>query len=169
MNDLPRHTFNRNPVLGLRRDVLGLDFLVGGLTHLEVALQVDPELETSGVDRSRHLRVHDPSAGSHPLDVTGAKGALPASEILQINTFLLCIALLTFGGRQVRFFSNLVKEHSFQQIGHRLESSVRMVRKPGPVVGIAGKLVEHEERIQVPQFRASDGPTDPCTCNIVQL
>ena len=72
MNDLPRHTFDRNPVLGLRRDVLRLNFLVGGLTHLEVALQVDPELETSGVDRSRHLRVHDPSAGSHPLDVTGA-------------------------------------------------------------------------------------------------
>jgi hypothetical protein len=42
-----------------------------------------------------------------------------------------------------------VNEFSLEQVGDRLKPAVRMVRKSGSVVGVSGKLIQHQERVEI--------------------
>jgi len=76
-------TLNRDPILGSRFDLLGVHFLVIGLDHLVRLAQVDPQLQSVGVHRSRHLWVDHPTSGCHPLNSAGGQLATVTREILQ--------------------------------------------------------------------------------------
>ncbi len=58
------------------------------------------------------------------------------------------------------FFTHFMNELSLQKIRDGLESSVRMIRKSGSVVGISGKFVQHEEWIQISQFSSTNRTSD---------
>ena len=73
-------------------DFGGAEVAVARLAGLEVAGQVDPELDADvgaavGV-LARHLGVHDAAAGRHELQVAGGQGAPVAGEVLVVDAAL---------------------------------------------------------------------------------
>lgn len=71
-------------------DLGGAEITVARLAGLEVAGQIDPQLETDvGVKvLGGHLAVDDSLASSHELKVTGMDGALVTGEIFMVNAAL---------------------------------------------------------------------------------
>ena len=43
----------------------------------------------------------------------------------------------------------LMNKLSFKQVGHRLKSTMGMIRKTCTVIRISGKFVEHEKRVEI--------------------
>jgi hypothetical protein len=110
-------------------DLRGGDVLVAGLGHLERRGEVGPELEPVHPPARialRHLLVHDPAPGGHPLDVPCAQLPLVAEAIAVLH-----------GSR----------EH----VGDRLDPPMRVPGEAREVIlrVLVAKVVEQQERIEV--------------------
>ena len=55
---------------------------------------------------------------------------------------------------------HLVDELSLQQVGDGLEPTMRVIRESGAVVGVSGKLVQHQERVEVSKLGPTYRPPD---------
>jgi hypothetical protein len=98
------------------------ELLIGRRLHLAFFSKVNPELKTQRIllKRGRNLRVNDPPAGSHPLDVPRSYLALMAFEIFMV-------------------------EAPLQHIGHCFKASMGVVREASRKSYF--EEIEHQERI----------------------
>ena len=127
-----------------QRDLVALEVLVAGRDHLVLGRQVDPQLhaveEPAADDQllGRRLDVEDAAAGRHPLG--GAVGDDAAAAV-----------------------GVLVLERAVDDVGDGLEAAVRVPvgapRLAGRVVDLA-HLVHVDERVEVGQVDAGEGPAD---------
>src|SRR5690349_14674364 len=91
---------------------------------------------STGLRFDRHFRVDNTTTSSHPLQVTRSNSSLVSCKVL-------------------------VLELTLEHVGHSFESAVRVIREA--TVLVDRELVEHEERVVVTEFGASDGSTDTGT------
>ena len=129
---------------GGQGDLAGADVLVARRRPLLGGGQVDPELEAVEQPAARDeplrrlLDVEDPGPGGHPLGVTVGDDAATAVRVL-------------------------VLEHAVDHVGHRLEPTVRVPRRPLRLArGVFDlpHLVEMDERVEVGQVDPGERPPD---------
>src|SRR5215211_2409481 len=118
-------------------DHAGRNVLVARRGHLQRRGQIRPELEAvhaALVVALRHLLMHDPAAGGHPLHIAGAKRAAVAEAVAMIH-------------------------RTRQHIGDRLNAAMRMPGKSGGVIlrTVIAEVVEQEERVKRAGLAETEG------------
>ena len=120
-------------------NLLRQDLPVFGIGEFLPGRKVDPELKAAHAPFGLlgHLGVDDASGGLHPLGPSGDEISLVSHAVP-------------------------VKHVAFEQIGEGHEAAVRMVGEARDVVigPVAVEVVEHQEGIQGPKGRGSDGAVD---------
>lgn len=124
-------------------DLAGPNTLVSWPRHFELCRQVDPELESIDALRThlRHLLVHNPAPGSHPLNVACSDAPSISKRVFVVNL-------------------------TFEDVGYSLYSSVRMQWKAGFVIRrvARGKVIQQQKRIQIIQRSRANASLEVYSC-----